>query len=157
VRQATKSSVGRLRPDFLDRCQPAQAIDYTFQLQFGMHTDVVCTQTNQYLLDDGRSSFPSGAVMDLAAAQHPPSVPQGNRAALSSIMMCCTAFASSALRHTCRDVCSLGLAIAWLLLWAIYCPRNPGNQVACFDARRRRSHVCSVCVIHLCPVGDRLP
>ncbi len=60
--QATKSAVGRLRPDFLDRCQPAGGANYQFKPQYGTDTGVVCTQTDIKLLDDGRSSFPSGAA-----------------------------------------------------------------------------------------------
>ena len=60
--QATKSAIGRLRPDFLDRCKPAAFLsnNYIFHLDIGSETDSNCTETDKSLLDDGRSSFPSG-------------------------------------------------------------------------------------------------
>lgn len=58
--QSTKCAVGRLRPDFLDRCKPLGGPDYKFHTQYGQNTAVVCTETDINLLDDGRSSFPSG-------------------------------------------------------------------------------------------------
>ena len=63
--QATKSAIGRLRPDFLDRCKPAQFVqgNYAFQLEIGQFVEPDCTETNKALLDDGRSSFPSGVAL----------------------------------------------------------------------------------------------
>ena len=63
--QATKTVVGRLRPDFLDRCKPAAFLgnSYSFRLDIGSHTDPGCTETDRALLDDGRSSFPSGEAL----------------------------------------------------------------------------------------------
>ncbi|CAL5229480.1 g12810 [Coccomyxa viridis] len=62
VQRATKTAVGRLRPDFLDRCKPAALLgnSYLFHLEIGSYIDPGCTETDQALLDDGRSSFPSG-------------------------------------------------------------------------------------------------
>ena len=61
--QATKAAIGRLRPDFLDRCKPAAGVNgkYAFQLSIASEADPNCTETDQSLLKDGRSSFPSGA------------------------------------------------------------------------------------------------
>lgn len=63
--QATKSAIGRLRPDFLDRCKPAQFVqgNYAFQLEIGHFVEPDCTETNKALLEDGRSSFPSGIAL----------------------------------------------------------------------------------------------
>lgn len=62
IGQATKSAVGYLRPDFLARCKPANGQNYQFSPQYGTITDVQCTETDIVLVDDGRSSFPSGAA-----------------------------------------------------------------------------------------------
>ena len=57
--------MGRLRPDFLDRCKPAALLgnSYLFHLEIGSYIDPGCTETDQALLDDGRSSFPSGEAL----------------------------------------------------------------------------------------------
>lgn len=58
--EMTKAVVGSLRPNFLDRCQPdpaqlAQPLTYaTFK------EPVRCTNPNQYEVNQGRLSFPSG-------------------------------------------------------------------------------------------------
>lgn len=50
-----KNSVGRPRPDLIDRCKPAngtpehELVNYT-----------VCTETDHHVLHDGWRSFPSG-------------------------------------------------------------------------------------------------
>lgn len=67
VGQATKSAVGYLRPDFLARCKPLGGRNYTFQPQYGTDTGTICTETNTSLVDDGRSSFPSGARLHVAS------------------------------------------------------------------------------------------
>ena len=61
--QATKAAIGRLRPDFLARCKPAAWVagNYAFQLSIASEAEPKCTETDQSLLKDGRSSFPSGA------------------------------------------------------------------------------------------------
>ncbi|ORX91731.1 PAP2-domain-containing protein [Basidiobolus meristosporus CBS 931.73] len=56
-----KSSVGRHRPDFLDRCRPqfengAPPNDPPLRLS----STKICTQPDQYILNDGMKSFPSG-------------------------------------------------------------------------------------------------
>ncbi|KAJ3989115.1 phosphatidic acid phosphatase type 2/haloperoxidase [Lentinula detonsa] len=57
ITQFTKITVGRPRPDVIDRCQPrAGSVDPTF----GLSTAAVCTQTDMSLLKDGFRSFPSG-------------------------------------------------------------------------------------------------
>ena len=63
--QATKTAVGRLRPDFLDRCKPAALLgnSYLFHLEIGSYASPGCTETDEALLDDGRSSFPSGEAL----------------------------------------------------------------------------------------------
>jgi len=57
VTQFVKITVGRPRPDVIDRCQPPQgAVDPAFKL-----TDwTICTQTDNSILRDGFRSFPSG-------------------------------------------------------------------------------------------------
>ncbi|RXW21001.1 hypothetical protein EST38_g4851 [Candolleomyces aberdarensis] len=57
VTQFVKITVGRPRPDIIDRCQPpAGAADPPFKL-----TDwTICTQTDNHMLRDGFRSFPSG-------------------------------------------------------------------------------------------------
>lgn len=53
-----KVSVGRLRPDFLDRCQPREGtVDPPIGL---LSISEVCTQTDMSILRDGSKSFPSG-------------------------------------------------------------------------------------------------
>ncbi|KAF5365745.1 hypothetical protein D9758_003266 [Tetrapyrgos nigripes] len=55
ITQFTKITVGRPRPDLIDRCQPLNgSVDPTY----GLSTDAVCTRTD--LLNDGFRSFPSG-------------------------------------------------------------------------------------------------
>jgi diacylglycerol diphosphate phosphatase/phosphatidate phosphatase len=57
VTQFTKITVGRPRPDILDRCQlPAGTIDLPFKLT----NSTICTQTDIAILRDGFRSFPSG-------------------------------------------------------------------------------------------------
>ena len=59
--QATKTSVGYLRPDWLARCRPLATAGYSFQLDYGQFSSPACSSTDSALLTDGRSSFPSGA------------------------------------------------------------------------------------------------
>jgi len=55
--QITKITVGRPRPDIIDRCQPIPgSVDPTYQLS----TIAICTQTDQAILKDGWRSFFSG-------------------------------------------------------------------------------------------------
>ncbi|KIY68632.1 PAP2-domain-containing protein [Cylindrobasidium torrendii FP15055 ss-10] len=57
VTQFTKITVGRPRPDIVDRCQPpAGAVDPTF----GLSNWTICTQEDVAILRDGFRSFPSG-------------------------------------------------------------------------------------------------
>ncbi|KAJ3866580.1 phosphatidic acid phosphatase type 2/haloperoxidase [Lentinula novae-zelandiae] len=57
VTQFTKVTVGRPRPDVIDRCQPPSG---TIDPTFGLSTAAICTQTDMSLLKDGFRSFPSG-------------------------------------------------------------------------------------------------
>jgi diacylglycerol diphosphate phosphatase / phosphatidate phosphatase len=50
-----KNAIGRPRPDFLDRCQPAPNTSKT-----GLVNYAVCTQKDEHTLQDGWRSFPSG-------------------------------------------------------------------------------------------------
>ncbi|KAH8924255.1 phosphatidic acid phosphatase type 2/haloperoxidase, partial [Atractiella rhizophila] len=54
--QLIKISVGRPRPDLIDRCQPATGSMNA--AVYGLVTDAICTRTD--LLKDGFRSFPSG-------------------------------------------------------------------------------------------------
>jgi diacylglycerol diphosphate phosphatase/phosphatidate phosphatase len=57
VTQVVKLTVGRPRPDVLDRCQPNAGLsDPPYQLS----NSTICTQTNIAILRDGFRSFPSG-------------------------------------------------------------------------------------------------
>ncbi|KAF9050636.1 acid phosphatase/Vanadium-dependent haloperoxidase [Hymenopellis radicata] len=57
ITQFTKITVGRPRPDIVDRCQPpVGAIDPVF----GLSNWTICTQEDNALLRDGFRSFPSG-------------------------------------------------------------------------------------------------
>ena len=49
----------------MDRCKPAQFVqgNYAFQLEIGHFVEPDCTETNKALLEDGRSSFPSGIAL----------------------------------------------------------------------------------------------
>lgn len=60
VVQATKVAVGRLRPDFLARCNPIPP--QTVSIQFGENTNSLypCTNTDSGVIKDGKQSFPSG-------------------------------------------------------------------------------------------------
>ncbi|KAJ1918659.1 hypothetical protein H4219_002462 [Mycoemilia scoparia] len=52
-----KNLAGRKRPDFIARCKPkAGSSDPTW----GLSTNDVCTETDEYLMQDGQRSFPSG-------------------------------------------------------------------------------------------------
>lgn len=55
--QFVKITVGRPRPDLIDRCQPPPG---TVDPPFGLTAWQVCTQTDIPLLRDGFRSFPSG-------------------------------------------------------------------------------------------------
>jgi len=54
--EVIKITVGRPRPDLIDRCQPAAGS--TNADVFGLATSIICTRTD--LLKDGFRSFPSG-------------------------------------------------------------------------------------------------
>ncbi|KAJ4488041.1 PAP2-domain-containing protein [Lentinula aciculospora] len=57
ITQFTKITVGRPRPDIIDRCQPiAGSADPTYRLS----SAAICTQTDVYIMRDGFRSFPSG-------------------------------------------------------------------------------------------------
>ncbi|KAI6118461.1 phosphatidic acid phosphatase type 2/haloperoxidase [Pisolithus sp. B1] len=57
ITQIVKVTVGRPRPDVLSRCQPVPG---SVDPVYGLSTVNICTQTVQYILDDGWRSFPSG-------------------------------------------------------------------------------------------------
>src|SRR2546423_1086003 len=50
-----KNTVGRPRPDFIDRCQPTEG---SVDPVYGLSNDLICTRTD--LLKDGFKSFLSG-------------------------------------------------------------------------------------------------
>ncbi|KAK0459589.1 phosphatidic acid phosphatase type 2/haloperoxidase [Desarmillaria tabescens] len=57
ITQFSKITVGRPRPDIVDRCQPlAGAVDPTF----GLSNYTICQQQDNSILRDGFRSFPSG-------------------------------------------------------------------------------------------------
>ncbi|KAG0224596.1 hypothetical protein BGW42_004987 [Actinomortierella wolfii] len=59
--QIIKATVGALRPDFLDRCQPrVNGTIPTTDPTLGLWTNDICTNTNKDILDEGRRAFPSG-------------------------------------------------------------------------------------------------
>ncbi|KAF8894685.1 phosphatidic acid phosphatase type 2/haloperoxidase [Infundibulicybe gibba] len=55
--QFIKITVGRPRPDILDRCQPPPGAS---DPPFGLSVFTICTQTDNGILRDGFRSFPSG-------------------------------------------------------------------------------------------------
>ncbi|KAJ3492485.1 hypothetical protein NLJ89_g11224 [Agrocybe chaxingu] len=55
--QVVKVTVGRPRPDFIDRCQPPAGLT---DPAYGLTSWTVCTQTNPKILRDGFRSFFSG-------------------------------------------------------------------------------------------------
>jgi diacylglycerol diphosphate phosphatase/phosphatidate phosphatase len=57
VTQFTKITVGRPRPDVLDRCQPPPGV---VDPPYGLSTVDICTSTDVAKLRDGFRSFPSG-------------------------------------------------------------------------------------------------
>ncbi|KAF9577868.1 hypothetical protein BGW38_006654 [Lunasporangiospora selenospora] len=59
--QVIKVTVGKHRPDFLSRCQPAEnGIPITHDLPLKLWPISVCAQTDKDILKDGMRSFPSG-------------------------------------------------------------------------------------------------
>ncbi|KDQ07946.1 hypothetical protein BOTBODRAFT_38383 [Botryobasidium botryosum FD-172 SS1] len=58
ITQVVKVTVGRPRPDLIDRCQPAPGSQNA--PVWGLVTSAVCTQDNLTKLKDGFRSFPSG-------------------------------------------------------------------------------------------------
>ncbi|KAJ3854642.1 phosphatidic acid phosphatase type 2/haloperoxidase [Lentinula lateritia] len=57
ITQFTKITVGRPRPDIIDRCQPITgSVDPISSLS----SAAICTQTDSYIMRDGFRSFPSG-------------------------------------------------------------------------------------------------
>ncbi|CAG8448414.1 10114_t:CDS:2 [Diversispora eburnea] len=58
VTQLFKITVGRPRPDFIDRCQPVNGS--TDATVYGLSTSDICTQTSQSILEGGFESFFSG-------------------------------------------------------------------------------------------------
>lgn len=60
VTQATKVSVGRLRPDFFARCEPVVPDTVTIQYGQDVVSEYPCQSTDEGVIDDGRQSFPSG-------------------------------------------------------------------------------------------------
>ncbi|KAF9009401.1 phosphatidic acid phosphatase type 2/haloperoxidase [Cyathus striatus] len=57
ITQFVKITVGRPRPDIIDRCQPPAS---TVDPEFGLSNWTICTQTDSGILRDGFRSFPSG-------------------------------------------------------------------------------------------------
>ncbi|KAH9946069.1 phosphatidic acid phosphatase type 2/haloperoxidase, partial [Epithele typhae] len=57
ITQFVKVTVGRPRPDLIDRCQPVTG---AADPSFGLSTSAICTQTSAKILKDGFRSFPSG-------------------------------------------------------------------------------------------------
>ncbi|KAI0273546.1 PAP2-domain-containing protein [Gloeopeniophorella convolvens] len=55
--QVVKITVGRPRPDLLDRCHPALG---TVDPPFGLSSVAICNPTSQHMINDGFRSFPSG-------------------------------------------------------------------------------------------------
>ncbi|GJJ75595.1 diacylglycerol diphosphate phosphatase / phosphatidate phosphatase [Entomortierella parvispora] len=59
--QVMKVTVGKDRPDFLDRCQPMQnGAPILHDVPLQLWSVDVCSQTNKAILKDGMRSFPSG-------------------------------------------------------------------------------------------------
>ncbi|KAL1922043.1 uncharacterized protein VTP21DRAFT_10685 [Calcarisporiella thermophila] len=57
VTDVLKVSVGRPRPDFIDRCQPLPGSQDPL---WALSNATICTQTDSYIIRDGYKSFPSG-------------------------------------------------------------------------------------------------
>ncbi|KAF9052461.1 PAP2-domain-containing protein [Hymenopellis radicata] len=57
ITQITKITVGRPRPDIVDRCQPPPG---SVDPVFGLSNWTICTQIDNAILRDGFRSFPSG-------------------------------------------------------------------------------------------------
>ncbi|KAG8966875.1 hypothetical protein FRC03_011196 [Tulasnella sp. 419] len=58
VTNLVKITVGRPRPDVIDRCQPREGSQNASP--YGLVTAAICTQTDHEILKDGFRSFPSG-------------------------------------------------------------------------------------------------
>ncbi|KAF1939120.1 lipid phosphate phosphatase-like protein 1 [Clathrospora elynae] len=55
---ALKNAIGKPRPDLIDRCKINQdMIDHTL---YALQNSTICTQTDNYIMQDGFKSFPSG-------------------------------------------------------------------------------------------------
>jgi diacylglycerol diphosphate phosphatase/phosphatidate phosphatase len=57
ITQVIKVTVGRPRPDLLDRCQPPPGLN---DPEYRLFDSSICTQTDTYIMRDGFRSFPSG-------------------------------------------------------------------------------------------------
>ncbi|KIO26224.1 hypothetical protein M407DRAFT_243790 [Tulasnella calospora MUT 4182] len=58
ITNVVKICVGRPRPDLIDRCQPVPgSVNAPI---YGLSNHTICTQTDNYILNDGFRSFPSG-------------------------------------------------------------------------------------------------
>ncbi|KAI6028622.1 PAP2-domain-containing protein [Pisolithus orientalis] len=57
ITQFSKITTGRPRPDLLSRCIPRPGSQ---DPTYGLSSDAICTQTDQYIMIDGWRSFPSG-------------------------------------------------------------------------------------------------
>ncbi|KAJ1986047.1 hypothetical protein H4R33_003589 [Dimargaris cristalligena] len=60
VTHTLKVTVGRLRPDFIDRCKLDRSNGTPTDPGIGLSNSSLCTQTNSKILRDGMKSFPSG-------------------------------------------------------------------------------------------------
>jgi hypothetical protein len=52
--------VGRLRPDFIARCEPSPELIKEAEKLYSLFTSAICTQQDSKLLRGGMQSFPSG-------------------------------------------------------------------------------------------------
>ncbi|KAI9503617.1 hypothetical protein GGI25_004861 [Coemansia spiralis] len=60
ITNTVKNLAGRLRPDFIDRCNLDKDTALSLQPAIGMVTSAICKQTDKSVFWDGMRSFPSG-------------------------------------------------------------------------------------------------
>lgn len=59
-KEVLKRFIGKLRPDFLDRCQPDPELLAAPVQLLQKYNDTICTNPNKQQISDGRNAFPSG-------------------------------------------------------------------------------------------------
>ncbi|EJD43722.1 PAP2-domain-containing protein [Auricularia subglabra TFB-10046 SS5] len=156
VTNITKVVVGRPRPDLISRCQPIPGV--TNAPVFGLVGDVICTQLNEKIMNDGWRSFPSGhsslsfaglsyLSFYLAGKLHLfDKIGSGLKAWFTIVPLMGAALVAISrtmdYRHHATDVLSgslLGLTVAYFSYRQYFPPLNDPMSHRCYSPRRRGS------------------